>query len=461
MRAIDTFCERMRSEYRDRLALFSQGQSLTYGELFASISEWRARLTNCGLGRGDVVAIEGDFCANGCALFFAAVLECLVIVPFYRKTRESPAAQNRLREAARVTHTVTLIGPSEWHLTERASALPASPLLTAFRERRHPGLIVFTSGSTGDPKAILHDLEHVLGKFVTPREPWRTLLFLLFDHFGGINTMLATFGSGGLAVCVDDRRPVAICQLIAETQAELLPTSPTFLNLLMTSGAYVTHDLSSLRLITYGTEVMSEVTLAKLKKHFPRTTLKQTYGLSEVGVLRSKSSANDSVWVKIGGDGFDVQVRQGVLWVRSASNMVGYLNAESPFDADGFMCTNDHVEIDGEYVKILGRKSDVINVGGQKVFPAEVESVLLEIDGVLEATVRGRKHPIMGQVAEAQIAVRSDVDVNLLIDRVRQHCVGRLERYKIPVAFRVREVSDMHSQRFKKDRRDNDGYQPQ
>ena len=69
--------------------------------------------------------------------------------------------------------------------------------------------------------------------------------------------------------------------------------------------------------------------------------------------------------------------------------MLGYLNAPSPFDAEGFFDTGDLVETDGEWVRFLGRKSDVINVGGNKVHPAEVESVLLQMDNVADAVVGG------------------------------------------------------------------------
>ena len=105
------------------------------------------------------------------------------------------------------------------------------------------------------------------------------------------------------------------------------------------------YDFASVKLISYGTELMSEDTLKKCLEMFPDAQIKQTYGLSELGVLRSDSKNKESTWVKIGGPGFEVKVINGILWVRSESNMVGYLNAPSPFDADGWMCTGDQVEM--------------------------------------------------------------------------------------------------------------------
>ena len=186
---------------------------------------------------------------------------------------------------------------------------------------------------------------------------------------------------------------------------ELLPTTPTFLNLLLLSEAYRSHDLSSLKLITYGTEVMPDSTLQRLHEAFPGVRLQQTYGLTELGILRSKSQDSSSAWVKVGGEGIETKVVDGTLWVKAPSAMVGYLNAPSPFDAEGWMNTEDLVDVNGEYVRFLGRKSQIINVGGAKVYPAEVESVLLQMPNVADATVYGQPNPITGHIVAARLTL--------------------------------------------------------
>ena len=198
-----------------------------------------------------------------------------------------------------------------------------------------------------------------------------------------------------------------------------------------------------------------------MKKHFeypfsssfPNAKTKQTYGLSELGVLRSKSESDDSVWVKIGGDGFEVKVIDDILWVRSEANMVGYLNAPSPFDDEGWMCTGDRVEINGEYMRIMGRQSEMINVGGQKVFPVEVETVLLQAENVREAAVYGVKHPLMGQVVQARVTLYHPEDIETLTSRLRKFCLEHMARYKMPTKFIIVNEEDQHSERFKKIRR--------
>src|SRR5262249_44740097 len=156
------------------------------------------------------------------------------------------------------------------------------------------------------------------------RRGWRTVLFLMMDHFGGVNTLLSVLAYGGVSICLEERSPEAVCRAIARARAELLPTTPTFLNMILASGARRHHDLSSVRMITYGTEPMPHSTLQRVREIFPDAELKQTYGLSELGVLHSQSPDPSSLWVRIGGAGFETRVVNGVLHIRSNSSMVGY-----------------------------------------------------------------------------------------------------------------------------------------
>jgi acyl-CoA synthetase (AMP-forming)/AMP-acid ligase II len=270
------------------------------------------------------------------------------------------------------------------------------------------------------------------------------------DHFGGFNTFLSTFAYGGTAICLKGRDPEAVAKIIQESQANLLPTTPTFLNFLIMSKQYAVYDLSSIELITYGTEPMPEATLKKVKEIFPNARLKQTYGLSELGVLRSESKEDGSLWLKIGGDGFETKVLDETLWVRSEANMVGYLNAPNPFDEDGWMCTGDVVEEKDGYFFFKGRKTEVINTGGKKVFPIEVENILIQLPNIRNATVEARPHPIMGQVVQARISLIEPEDSAVLSERLRTECNNLLARYKVPVRYIIVDDETLRSARFKK-----------
>ena len=262
--------------------------------------------------------------------------------------------------------------------------------------------------------------------------------------------MLHVLANGGCLVIVEDRSPDAVLEAVNRFQVEILPTSPTFLNLILLSEAYHRHDLSSLKLITYGTEPMPESTLHRFKRLFPHIQMKQTYGLSEVGILHSSSRASDSLWVKVGGEGFETRIVDGMLEIKAISAMLGYLNAPSPFTEDGWLPTGDMVERDGDYIKILGRKNDIISVGGEKVYPAEVENVIAEFENVAEVTVYPERNAILGQIVCAKVQLRAE-EAPPFIAQIKQHCRQRLAPFKVPVKVMI--TSDhQYTTRFKKQR---------
>jgi acyl-CoA synthetase (AMP-forming)/AMP-acid ligase II len=312
--------------------------------------------------------------------------------------------------------------------------------------------VIFSSGSTGNHKAVLHDFAALLEKFRKPRQRKCTLTFLLFDHIGGIDTLMNTLSSGGSVVTVAAREPELVCQAIERHGVHTLPTSPTFLNLLLLSEAYKGRDLSSLQVIAYGTEPMPESTLHRLREVFPQVSLVQTYGMSELGVLRSRSKDSGSLWIKFSGDGFETKIVDGVLWVRTPTAMLGYLNAPDLFDAEGWLNTQDVVEVDGEYLRILGRASDLINVGGQKVYPAEVEDVLMQLENVRDVAVYGERNALTGQIVAARFNLHAPEDPNDFKRRLRAFCKNRLAPYKIPVRVEITD-REQFGARFKKMRR--------
>lgn len=391
-----------------------------------------------------VVGIAGAQGVDACALFLAVVCHGFVAAPL----PDAEHAHEHLDIAG--AELVVAFKPSgKWSLS-RLNPAERPALLRKLGERRNGGVVVFSSGTTGTPKAGLFDFATLSKRYGEPRRGYRTLLFLQLDHLGGIHTMLHTLTHGGTVVLARDRHPDAVCSAIEEHKIELLPATPTFLRMLALSDACRRYDLSSLRLITYGTEPMPPATLKSLSGLFPGARFKQTYGLSELGVLPTRSKAPGSLWLQIGGGvGCETRVVDNVLWVRSDTAMLGYLNAPSPFDQDGWYNTEDTVETDGPYMRILGRASDLINVGGRKVYPTEVENVLLEMGNVQDATVWGRSNPVTGQIVAARLSLAQPEDSDALERRIHRFCRGRLEPYKVPLYVEIVD-GDQHGRRFKK-----------
>jgi acyl-CoA synthetase (AMP-forming)/AMP-acid ligase II len=428
-------------------AIAADNAVTTYQGLLAHVAAWHDRLDHARLRSGAVVGMNGHYNAQALSLLLALMQQRAIIVPM---SGESQSHHQEFSEIAQVEYHIRMTGASP--LIEQTGRQAQHPLYDELRKRGTSGLVLFSSGSTGKSKGVVHDLHLLLRKFQQPRRRWRTLLFLGLDHIGGINTLFYTLSNGGMVVTPVDRSPSGVCLAIQQHRVELLPTSPTFLNFLLLSSVDNAYDLSSLRLITYGTEPMPQSTLDRIAQVFPAVTLQQTYGLSELGILRSQSRDLTSLWVRLGGEGYQTKVVDNRLWIRAESAMLGYLNAASAFDDQGYFDTGDIVEVDGEWLRILGRASEVINVGGSKIYPAEVESVLLTLDNVEDAIAYGEPNALTGQTVAATIKLRQEESAPQFKLRMRQFCRDRLAPYQIPT--RVRFTNEpLHSERFKRMRR--------
>ncbi|MEO6602261.1 MAG: long-chain fatty acid--CoA ligase [Polyangiaceae bacterium] len=429
----------------DAPALVWNDSVTTYTELSKLADEWREKFSSRKIGPGQVVALDGSFSPNACGALIALVRLGAIVAPLTPLMR---AHRDKFLDIAEARLLVEFdeADAATFYEFERTVTNSVTRKLIA---RGNPGLIIFSSGSTGNPKAILHDFTSLLAKFHKVRQKKTTLTFLLFDHIGGIDTLFNTLASGGTVVTVPTRDPETVSKAIEKYQVHTLPASPTFLNLLLISGLFDQYDFSSLKVVAYGTEPMPSNTLTKLHEVFPDVSLVQTYGMSELGVLRSRSRDSESLWIKFSGEGFQTKVIDGILWVKADAAMIGYLNAPDLFDAEGWLNTQDAVEVDGEYLRILGRASDLINVGGQKVYPAEVENALLQMDNVREVAVFGKAHPMMGQIVAARFNLNAPEPLAAFKRRLGAFCKDRLAAYQVPRLVEISE-GDQFGSRFKK-----------
>lgn len=434
-------------EAGEQQAIATADGIFTYNQLLESYRQIQTWLMEQKVPPGKVVSFDGDYSLDSISLFLALAANQNIIVPL---SKDSKVHYDEFREIADTEYDISLAGgkPS-LRITGRSAQ---HHLYEELRRRQSAGLVLFSSGSTGKSKGIVQDLFLLMEKFRMPRKPLRMLIFLQLDHIGGVNSLLYSLANSGTIIVADGRSPAQVCAAIETFKAELLPTSPTFLNLILLSRAYEEYDLSSLRLITYGTEPMPQSTLQRFSAVLPTITLQQTYGLSEVGILRSKSRGSDSLWVKIGGDEFQTKIVDNRLWIRSKSAMLGYLNAPNPFDEEGYLDTGDLVEQDGEWLKILGRESEIINVGGYKVFPAEVESTLLEMDNVEDVVVFGEDHAFMGKIVAAKIKLKSPTSPKEFKASMLEFCKSRLQKYKVPGKIYLSDEAT-YNERFKRMRR--------
>ncbi len=438
--------EQVFQEHAGDEALVWRDRAYRFGELAELADDVAEELERSGITPGSVAALEADFSPSGIAALIALLRRAAIVVPW---AGTQPTVREKALRVAQAEWIVSCQDDGSVKCVE-TSQTADHDLYQKLRSQRHPGIVLFSSGSTGEPKATVHDAACLLDKFRKPFSAPRTAAFLLFDHIGGLDVLFFGLFGHGCLITVEDRSPGAVLRAVERHRGELLPASPTFLHLMLMGGYHEQYDLTSLKTIAYGTEPMPDTTLSQLSAALPHVRLVQTYGLSELGALRTQSRDSQSTWVKIKGEGVDWRVVDGMLQLKTPTAMLGYLNAPSPFTEDGWYMTGDRVEIEGDYLRILGRESEIINVGGEKVYPAEVENVLLQVEGVAEAVVSGEPNPITGKIVVARIRPSGlDFDAKELRQRIKRHCREHLEAFKIPVRITFDDEAQ-HGARFKK-----------
>jgi long-chain acyl-CoA synthetase len=382
---------------------------------------------------GDIVALVGDFDDISIKSLFQLI---------ERKAIVAPLSENAL---SNIDFYLREIG-AKWIL--HAGILKdvgyniANINIDFLRKENKSGLILFTTGTTNKPKAILHDFDKFLSRYSTPRPALSTIGFLLFDHVGGLNTLFHMLFNNGTFYSVLDRSPNSIIRKINDYKVELLPTTPTFLRMLRFSDLLSEKLLDSLKVITYGTEMMDKPTLEYFCNKLQNVDFRQTYGMSELGILRIKSFSRESLFMKIGGEGIKTRTTENELEIFSENRMLGYINHPSPFDSHGWFKTGDLVETQNEFMRIVGRKNDIINVGGLKFMASDIEEVVMKIPGIKLVKVMAQKNPITG--SHVEIIIEPSESVDLSVFDVKEYLRNRLPSHMQPRKISIGSVEVSH-----------------
>ena len=449
MKIIESFIDKL-SLFNNKIAIIHSGREILYSELIENILFYNSKLEKSKIKRGEVVFILGDYSFDSISLFFSLALNGNIIVPVTTDNEQE------IKERVQITQPdwiFKLSSNSEKRIVYD-DKLTRHVLLDSLIESHSSGLILFSSGSTGKPKAMVHSLENLLSNYIDKKgKEMNFLVFLMFDHIGGLNTLFNCLSMGVTITIPENRNPIDIAKLIEKHKINIVPASPTFLNLMLISNVFDMYDLSSIKMITYGTETMPESLLLKLKEKLHRVKLLQTFGTSETGIMKTSSMSSSSTYLKFDDPNQEFKIVNNELWLRSKTQVLGYINhSNESFTEDGWFMTGDLVEQTSDgFIKIVGRSKELINVGGEKVLPAEVESVILQIESVQDCIVKSEKNAITGQMVCAEVVLKNGYNLKEEKIKIKNFCKLKLENYKVPM--RITQIEKvLYTERYKKSR---------
>ena len=426
---------RVADEDPQRTAILTHERSVSYGELVSAAENAAAALDREGVTRFAVADHEAEPVVALLSGASAAGVEVCLYPP------AGPDEVGRLLE--RFDHDLVVtarddldgvrrLRPEEW--TSGQAAAYAGPAPDSPRPH-----LVQTTGTTGTPRGVRHDWNRLLRgpARIKPEPEHRWLLAYGIHQFAGLQIMLHVFAAGATLVAPAPRRPREGLRAMRELGVTHASATPTFWRFVLAEMRGDGGPVPDLEQVTLGGEAIPEPLLGELERTFAGARISQVYAASEFGSAGSMRDrrAGLSADVLERGDDADVAMKivDGELWIRSRTGMLGYY-AEPPVDPDAWRPTGDLVELDGDRIHFLGRTSEIINVGGVKVHPLQVEERVSSVDGVGLARIYGRTNPMTGQIVALEVVAVPGADQATVDAAIRSACAD------LPSAARPRSI---------------------
>jgi acyl-CoA synthetase (AMP-forming)/AMP-acid ligase II len=313
---------------------------------------------------------------------------------------------------------------------------------------------ILTSGSTGEPKAARHSWEGIarpVRKTPGLREAPVWLLTYRPNLYAGLQVMLQCFSDRG-TLCLPDREmdPQAVARFMAEAGVRFVSATPSYWRRLL---MFAENDLLRripIGQVTLGGEVVDQAVLDNLRRLYPNARLVHIYATTELGRCFSVGdglAGFPSAYLEGPlADGAELKIEDGELLVRSANAMRMYdpLSPQAAPVANWF-ATGDLVEVHDGRVFFVGRRSEMINVAGAKVYPIEVERTIREIPGVVDVRVFGKASSIAGELVACEVVPAEGQDPRALREAIGRICRGKLTGPQQPRLIKFLDRIDLSS----------------
>ena len=333
-------------------------------------------------------------------------------------------------------------------------SLAITPVKGEQVERRLTEWVLLTSGTTGAPKMLIHDLRSLTAAIDSLNQETDVVWGTFYDirRFGGLQILLRALLGRGSMVLSSAAESVGdhLLRLGALGATHISGTPSHWRRALMSPQARAIAP----RYIRLSGEIADQAILSSLRSFYPQAAIAHAFASTEAGVgfevndglegfPASMIGARGKVAMKVEGDS---------LRIRSDRTALRYVDGEDRAFADqeGFVDTGDIVELRGDRYYFLGRRNGVINVGGLKVYPEEVEAVINRHPAVQMSIVRSRRNSITGSLVSADVVLKGELDLNGANNQIAdlkreilQICRESLAAHKIPATIRCVSVVEL------------------
>ena len=306
--------------------------------------------------------------------------------------------------------------------------------------------LMLTSGTSGVPKIVSHTLEGLTGAIVADSSAraaapvWAT--FYDIRRYGGLQILLRAIIGGGSMVLTEPGEPIAdhVARLGARGVTHISGTPSHWRKLLMSGSA----SGFAPRYVRLSGEIADQAVLDGLSRAFPEASIGHAYASTEAGV---GFAVNDGLegfpasLVGVSRDGVEMKVEDGSLRIRSTRTAYAYIgrNAAALTDRDGFVDTGDMVALRGDRYHFVGRRGGIINIGGLKVHPEEIEAVINRHAEVRMSCARSRRSPITGSIVVADVVLADGCDLSRsdhIQKKILADCRAQLASHKVPAMIK-------------------------